>query len=97
MVAARAIEDSSYLWWAIRPSQKYPTLELRVADSCTSVGHACASPCCSVACAAAGAGCGAQRHVSAVSRAIACENKWRAQRYGIHGSFVDEARQRQIT
>ena len=26
------------------------------------------------------------------SRAIAVENKWRAQRYGIHGTFVDEAK-----
>ncbi len=98
MVAARAIEDSSYLWWAIRPSQKYPTLELRVADSCTSVGHAVRIAMlfrCLVRRLERDTALNA--HVSAVSRAIACENKWRAQRYGIHGSFVDEARQRQIT
>ena len=35
LVAARAIEDSSYVWWMIRPSLKLPTLELRAADSCT--------------------------------------------------------------
>ena len=35
LVAARAIENSSYVWWVIRPSLKHPTLELRVADSCT--------------------------------------------------------------
>ena len=29
--------------------------------------------------------------LTAVSRAIVVENKWRAQRYGIHGTFVDEA------
>ena len=31
-----------------------------------------------------------------MSRAIIVENKWRAQRYGIHGTFVDEARPREV-
>ncbi len=35
--------------------------------------------------------------LTAASRAIALENKWRAQRYGVHGSFVDEARRRLIS
>jgi hypothetical protein len=34
--------------------------------------------------------------LTAVSRAIIVENKWRAQRYGIHGTFVDEARPREV-
>mgnify|MGYP002716480799 CR=1 FL=1 len=42
MKAAGAIADASYLWWALRPSAKYPTLELRIADSCTSLDHALA-------------------------------------------------------
>ena len=90
LVAARAIRDSSYVWWTIRPSQKHPTLELRAPDSCTRVED-------SVAIAALYRAL--VRHlvrdrklnagVDAVDRAIAVENKWRAQRYGIHGSFVD--------
>jgi carboxylate-amine ligase len=32
------IEDASYLWWAVRPSAKYPTLEMRIADSCPFIG-----------------------------------------------------------
>ncbi len=35
MVRSGAMQDASHLWWAIRPSLKYPTLELRAADSCT--------------------------------------------------------------
>ena len=35
LVGARIIPDSSYIWWALRPSKNYPTIELRVADSCT--------------------------------------------------------------
>jgi len=34
--------------------------------------------------------------LTAVSRAIVVENKWRAQRYGIHGTFIDEARPRGV-
>ena len=33
---------------------------------------------------------------SAISRALVQENKWRAQRYGIHGSFVDEVRRETV-
>ncbi len=92
LMAARAIEDSSYVWWVIRPSLKLPTLELRVADSCTRlddtlgiaalyrclVRHLVGDP-------------ALNRGGTGASRAIAEENCWRAQRYGIHGSFVDEA------
>jgi carboxylate-amine ligase len=37
LTKAGAIENSSYIWWAIRPSLKHPTLELRAPDSCTFV------------------------------------------------------------
>ena len=37
-----AIKDASHLWWAIRPSLKYPTLELRAPDCCTRIGDAVA-------------------------------------------------------
>ena len=42
MIAAKAIKDASYVWWAVRPSKRYPTLELRIADSCTFVEDAIA-------------------------------------------------------
>ncbi len=42
LVAAKFIPDASYLWWAIRPSSRFPTLELRIADSCTRVGDTAA-------------------------------------------------------
>jgi carboxylate-amine ligase len=90
LVAARAIPDASYIWWAIRPSLSHPTLELRVADSCTRlddvlaiaalyraiVRHLVRNP-------SLNAG------IDAAERAVVLENKWRAQRYGIHGAFID--------
>ena len=91
MIGSGAIPDASYLWWAIRPSMHYPTLELRVCDSCTHVED-------SVAIAAlyrcvvrmldrrpdVHAG------LTGASRAIASENFWRAQRDGVRTSFIDE-------
>ena len=91
MVAAGAIKDASYIWWAIRPSDKHPTLELRIADSCTRledtlaivalyrclVRHLLRHP-------------GLNADLAPAARAIACENLWRAQRYGIHGGLIDE-------
>jgi carboxylate-amine ligase len=91
LVSSGAMADSSYVWWAIRPSLKLPTLELRAPDCCTRVDDSIAL--------AALYRCMVRRlvrlpHVNAtltpVQRAIAVENKWRAQRYGIHGTFVDE-------
>ena len=35
MTRSGAIADASFLWWSLRPSIKFPTLELRIADACT--------------------------------------------------------------
>src|SRR6202044_2142434 len=89
MVASGAMQDASHLWWAIRPSLKYPTLELRAPDCCTRIADAVAiaslyrtlarflypNP-------------AHNANVSVVDRSIAVENKWRAQRYGVQGTFV---------
>jgi carboxylate-amine ligase len=91
LVRAGVIEDSSYVWWAIRPSLTQPTLELRAPDCCTRVEDSLAI---------AGLYRALARKLTrdpwlnwdmtAVSRAIVVENKWRAQRYGVTGTFVDE-------
>jgi glutamate---cysteine ligase / carboxylate-amine ligase len=92
LVATGAISDESYIWWAVRPSAKYPTLELRIADSCTRVEHTIAI--------AALYRClirhlthqvTLNQNIGATERAIALENKWIAQRHGIHGAFIDAA------
>src|SRR5436853_151174 len=88
LVRAGVIEDSSYVWWAIRPSLKHPTLELRAPDSCTLVED-------SIAIAALYRTLARRLtrnpwqnwDLTAVTRAIVVENKWRAQRYGLHGTF----------
>ena len=91
LVRAGIIEDSSFIWWMVRPSPKYPTLELRAPDCCTRVEdaisiaalyrvlvhHLYRNP-------------SVNEGIDITARALAIENKWQAQRYGIHASFVSE-------
>jgi len=91
LVKAGVMEDSSYVWWSMRPSLNLPTLELRAPDCPTLVDD-------SIAIAALYRSLARRlsrnprinRDIDAVGRAIVVENKWRAQRYGVHGSFVGE-------
>lgn len=93
MVRSEVIKDASFLWWTLRPSIHFPTLELRVADSCTRLDDALAIAAlyrCLVRFAVRTPD--HNRGVTGVSRAVASENLWRAQRSGSQATFVDEAR-----
>jgi carboxylate-amine ligase len=91
LVKAGVMADSSFIWWAMRPSLGHPTLELRAPDSCTLVED-------SISIAALFRVLARRlfrdpklnADLNAEGRAIAVENKWRAQRYGVHGTFVGE-------
>ena len=78
------IQDSSELWWDIRPSRAHPTIELRICDVCPRIDDAV---------------CIAALYASLVRRLlrqvredrlppeplteIIIENRWLAQRYGV--------------
>jgi carboxylate-amine ligase len=91
LVRAGVMDDASYVWWAIRPSLSHPTLELRAPDCCTLVED-------SIAIAALYRVLARyltrnpllNSGIDAVGRAIVVENKWRAQRYGVHGTLVSD-------
>jgi carboxylate-amine ligase len=91
LVKAGVMQDASYVWWSMRPSLKHPTLELRAPDCPTRVDD-------SIAIAALWRSLALRltrnpqlnRDIDAVKRAIVVENKWRAQRYGVHGTFVGD-------
>jgi len=90
LVGNHIIADASFLWWDIRPSLRFPTMELRIADVCTDVDDAIALALlyrCLVRhlCRQGNAG----PRMTAADRAIIEENKWRAERYGIHGTLID--------
>jgi glutamate---cysteine ligase / carboxylate-amine ligase len=77
------------VWWSIRPSLKYPTLELRAPDCCTRLDDALAlAALYRVLARFLYAHPEHNAGLNVVDRAIAVENKWRAQRYGAQGSFV---------
>jgi len=42
LVNAGMIQDSTKIWWDIRPSGRYPTLETRIMDVCTRIDDALA-------------------------------------------------------
>lgn len=89
LVASGVMKDASYVWWMIRPSPKYPTLELRAPDCCTRLDDTIAiAALYRVLARHLDLNPGHNGELDAVSRAIAQENKWRAQRYGVHGTFV---------
>ena len=90
LAGAGIIPDASYIWWALRPALNYPTVELRVGDTCTRLDDAIAVAAlfrCLVRALSRD-----REHNAGfdrVGRAITMENKWRAQRYGAAASFVD--------
>ncbi|AWN54561.1 carboxylate-amine ligase [Methylobacterium sp. 17Sr1-1] len=90
MTAAGAIQDASFLWWYLRPSIRYPTLELRIADACTRVEDAVAIAGlyrCLVRAAERRPDLNAG--LDGVARAVIRENLWRAQRDGVRAALID--------
>jgi carboxylate-amine ligase len=93
LVNAGLIEDASKLWWDIRPSCKFPTLEMRLCDIPTRVND--------TICLAAFYAC-LLRMLYRLRRSnqrwrryramLVSENRWRAQRYGIDDGLVDFGR-----
>ena len=87
------IEDASKIWWDLRPSAKFPTLEMRITDVCTRAEDA--------VCVAA-MYASILRMLYRIRRAnqtwrtyplfLLSENRWRAQRYGVDGTLFDFGR-----
>ncbi len=87
------IEDARKIWWDLRPSVRYPTLELRITDVCTRLDD--------------GIGIAAlyrcllrmlyrlrrsNQRWRIYARMLINENRWRAQRYGFDEGLVDFGR-----
>jgi len=63
------IEDTTKIWWDIRPSSRYPTLETRVFDCCTHLDDAVCRPRSICRWCACFTGCAARTRCGAVTRA----------------------------
>jgi carboxylate-amine ligase len=97
MVATKCIPDGSKIWWDVRPHHKYPTLEFRVCDLCTTVDEAV---CCMALFQALVLKMWKMRVNNTTfriyPRALIDENKWRAVRYGLEGKMIDFGRQEEL-
>ena len=90
--APDVIEDSSYVWWAIRPSLQASDAGVARAGLLHAGGGFASRSRRSIARWRDTSTSIRWRNadLDAVTRAIVVENKWRAQRYGVHGTFVTE-------
>ncbi len=93
MVHAGVIEDSTKVWWDLRPSAKFPTVEMRVTDVCPLIEDtiAIASLYLCLIRMLMRLRSGNQRWRQ-YSRFLIMENRWRAQRYGASEGLVDFGR-----
>ncbi len=90
LVEAGVIEDATKVWWDLRPSARYPTLEMRITDLCATLKDAI--------CIAAIYQCwlrmlyrlrARNQKWRKYSNMLLDENRWRAQRYGIDQGLID--------
>lgn len=90
MISAGLIQDASKLWWDVRPSARYPTLELRITDVCTRMEDTLTIAALYVCLLSMLTRLKAMNqrwriYVNVLIR----ENRWLAQRYGCGGELVD--------
>jgi carboxylate-amine ligase len=90
LVRAGVMEDASKIWWDLRPSARFPTLEMRITDVVTRIDDAVAIAALYVCLC---------RMLWRLRRGNVAwrtypvflleENRWRAQRYGVTDSLFD--------
>ncbi|GAB5414603.1 MAG: carboxylate-amine ligase [Congregibacter sp.] len=98
MIEAGGLEDASKIWWDVRPSSKFPTLEMRITDVCTRVDDALAI---------AALYQSLLRYLVRMRRrnlrwrmyprTLIKENRWLAQRHGVEGQLVDLGKGRRLS
>lgn len=90
LMQAGLIEDATKLWWDIRPSARYPTLELRITDVATrlddNISIAALFRCLLAALLRLKQ---KNQRWRIYANALIDENRWLAQRYGVEGKLVD--------
>ena len=93
LVNLGVIEDSSKIWWDLRPSSKFPTIESRICDVSPRMEHALtiAALTQSLTRMLWRLGQNNQRW-RLYDNVLLNENRWRAQRYGVSDGLIDFGR-----
>jgi len=93
LIRSGAIDNPGKIWWDIRPSAKFPTLEMRITDVCTRIDDALAIAALFVCL------CRMFYRLRRNNQSwrqypvlLLQENRWRAQRYGINDKLFDFGR-----
>ena len=90
LVKAGVIEDGTKIWWDLRPSVRFPTLEMRITDICTRLEDGL--------CIAALYRCWLRmlyrlrkknQRWRTYANMLINENRWRAERYGFDEGLID--------
>jgi glutamate---cysteine ligase / carboxylate-amine ligase len=97
LIKTGCIQDSSKIWWDIRPHSKYPTLEFRICDVPMLADE-------TIALAALIQAVVAKLYkliqqnlgFRLYRRLLINENKWRASRYGLEGKMIDFGKKTEV-
>ncbi len=90
LVEVGSIGDASMLWWDLRPSARFPTLEMRITDVCTHLDDAiCIAALYQATLKMLVNLRGKNQNWRQYSPMLIRENRWRAQRYGIDEGLID--------
>jgi carboxylate-amine ligase len=93
LTGAGLIEDATKIWWDVRPSARFPTLELRIADVCTRLDDGATIAALFVSLLSMLVRLRRENQRWRVySNMLINENRWRAQRYGFSEGLVDFGR-----
>jgi carboxylate-amine ligase len=93
LINAGLIQDATKVWWDMRPSDRYPTLEMRVTDVCTRMEDALTIAALTVCilrmlyrlrCD--------NRRWRMYAPMLLMENRWRAMRYSLDEGLIDLAK-----
>ncbi|HUO81800.1 MAG TPA: carboxylate-amine ligase [Gammaproteobacteria bacterium] len=93
LIEAGVLEDATKIWWDLRPSARYPTLETRIMDVCTRLDDAVSL--------AALVVCllrmlfrlrRSNQRWRIYARMLVNENRWRARRYSFDDGLIDLAK-----
>lgn len=93
LIGAGLIEDASKIWWDTRPSARFPTVEMRITDVCTTMEDSltvAALFTCLVSMITRLRRSNQRWRI--YSNMLINENRWRAQRYGVSEGLVDFGR-----
>ncbi len=98
LVKAGLIEDGTKIWWDLRPSARFPTVEMRITDICTLLQEGIAIAAIFLClCRLLYRLRRLNQRWRSYSPFLIMENRWRAQRYGVSDSLVDFGKSELVT